>query len=243
MPRTYRSLPLRYQVSKDIVDFLSRSSYQPGDKLPTEQELADLLEVSRFSLREGLHLLEQQRVIATRHGIGRFLLAHPSDIRIDITSLQSIPELLANFDIQPTDRLLEIRPCQASGEIAELLELEPGTPVLSIERIRYGGKVPIIYSIDTFAQAHLPRDWSPADFKGSLFTFLEKRCGKTLDYAQATIHAALLPEPVQKLLPEPHSLWVLLRQTIYDRQGHPVIYSEDYHSTQHVTFSVRRFRS
>jgi GntR family transcriptional repressor for pyruvate dehydrogenase complex len=45
----------------------------PGDKLPPERQLADLLEVSRPSLREALHILQAQGLVQIKHGQGTFV--------------------------------------------------------------------------------------------------------------------------------------------------------------------------
>ena len=95
MAKSRYSKPLRYQIRRDILDFIAEKGYQPGDQFPSELELSDLLEVSRFSLREAIHLLEEERVISTRHGTGRFLLSRPNDLSIDLTNLQSVTELLS----------------------------------------------------------------------------------------------------------------------------------------------------
>jgi DNA-binding GntR family transcriptional regulator len=49
----------------------------------------DLLNVSRSTLREGLHLLEEERIIRTSQGIGRFLVSVPGDYKFDITHFKA----------------------------------------------------------------------------------------------------------------------------------------------------------
>ena len=46
-----------------------------GDRIPTEAELCAAFGVSRPSVREALRLLEQERLIVTEHGRGRFVTA------------------------------------------------------------------------------------------------------------------------------------------------------------------------
>jgi GntR family transcriptional repressor for pyruvate dehydrogenase complex len=46
---------------------------EPGDKLPPERQLAELLEVSRPSLREALHILQAQGLVHIKHGQGTFV--------------------------------------------------------------------------------------------------------------------------------------------------------------------------
>jgi GntR family transcriptional regulator len=62
--------------------------------------LSEILGVSRFSLREAIHLLEEERIIATKHGTGRFLVAIPGDFNIDLSVLQSVTEMLAGYGIE-----------------------------------------------------------------------------------------------------------------------------------------------
>ncbi|MEY4422031.1 MAG: hypothetical protein RL581_569, partial [Actinomycetota bacterium] len=45
----------------------------PGDRLPPERQLSELLEVSRPSLREALHILQARGLVAIRHGQGTFV--------------------------------------------------------------------------------------------------------------------------------------------------------------------------
>lgn len=45
----------------------------PGNKIPPERQLAELLAVSRPSLREALHILQAQGIVQIRHGQGTFI--------------------------------------------------------------------------------------------------------------------------------------------------------------------------
>jgi len=54
-------------------EYFSSFSMLLGDKLPPERQLADLLEVSRPSLREALHILQAQGLVQIKHGQGTFI--------------------------------------------------------------------------------------------------------------------------------------------------------------------------
>lgn len=57
------------QVKQQIID----GALNPGDRLPSEQELAVQLGVSRPTVRESLRALTSMNIIETRHGEGSFV--------------------------------------------------------------------------------------------------------------------------------------------------------------------------
>ena len=63
-----------YQLVIDqIKDDILKGVLKPGDRLPGERELAEQLGVSRNSVREGLRILENMGVTASRHGAGHYV--------------------------------------------------------------------------------------------------------------------------------------------------------------------------
>ncbi len=233
--------PIRYLIRDALLDFIRQEGYKPGDQLPSEERLQEILNVSRLSMREALQLLEEERIIFTKHGSGRYVLSLPSNLDIDISNLQSVTELLSSYNIKTENKLLRVHTHYSDQELSVLLGLTPNEQVLSIERIRYAGTTPIIYSIDTIPLKFLPDDWSEDDFKGSLFEYIERKLGKPLRYSQATIHACLL-EDANLPFETKNLTWILLKQMIYTETADPLIYSRDYHRGDRIQFHVRRVR-
>ena len=62
-------------ISAEILDLLRQKELKPGDKLPPERELAEMLGVSRPSLREALRALSIMKVIEVRQGDGTYVSA------------------------------------------------------------------------------------------------------------------------------------------------------------------------
>ena len=61
------------RIATQLVELIELQKLLPGDKLPPERQLAELLEVSRPSLREALHILQAQGVVQIKHGQGTFV--------------------------------------------------------------------------------------------------------------------------------------------------------------------------
>lgn len=61
------------RIATQLMELIELQKLSPGDKLPPERQLADLLEVSRPSLREALHILQAQGLVQIKHGQGTFV--------------------------------------------------------------------------------------------------------------------------------------------------------------------------
>ncbi len=65
--------PLFLRVAEQIERFVAGNGLAPGDRLPGERELCELLGVSRASVREALRSLEARGLVRVRHGKGVFV--------------------------------------------------------------------------------------------------------------------------------------------------------------------------
>src|SRR6188768_2063129 len=62
------SVDASHQIALEIRRYLEREGLQPGDRIGTEQELADEFGVSRPTLREALRLLSASHLIRVGRG-------------------------------------------------------------------------------------------------------------------------------------------------------------------------------
>lgn len=89
---------LSKQVVESIIQLLSSGQMKPGDKLPTEMELMEILNVSRPVLREALSSLESLGVINRKTREGTFfnnkISSHPFSIMLSLAhdNLQAMVE-------------------------------------------------------------------------------------------------------------------------------------------------------
>ncbi|MCO7174884.1 FadR/GntR family transcriptional regulator [Sporolactobacillus kofuensis] len=65
------------QVAKQIIHFIKSNSLKPGNKLPAERQLCQLLGVSRSSIRESIKILELLGYVTSKQGGGTFVNAPP----------------------------------------------------------------------------------------------------------------------------------------------------------------------
>jgi GntR family transcriptional repressor for pyruvate dehydrogenase complex len=63
------------QVAESIQEMIARGDYNPGDKLPVENELAEMFSVSRITIREAISKLNLIGIVDVRQGDGTFVKA------------------------------------------------------------------------------------------------------------------------------------------------------------------------
>ena len=74
---TFRPRQRYEQIAERLADDIRSGVLAPGERLPSERDLARTLEVSRASVREALASLALQGVVETRHGAGTFVVGLP----------------------------------------------------------------------------------------------------------------------------------------------------------------------
>lgn len=95
------------QVLQQIVDLMVSGELRPGDRLPAERQLSDMLGISRPSLREALRVLDAMGMIESRRGAGAasgtVIAERPGD---SLSTLLRLHLALSHFSV---DDFLEVR--------------------------------------------------------------------------------------------------------------------------------------
>lgn len=119
---------LKNMACYKIKDYVAANRLKPGDKLPTERDLALALGVSRPVIREALGTLEALGYIYKKRGKGIFVKA------ADLSSLfQEMLFLWSNVDNQ-SDNLLEFRIILEQAAVAHIVD-RAGAGDVDLERI------------------------------------------------------------------------------------------------------------
>lgn len=73
--------PLQSEIIRFIGEYIQKENLQPGDKLPSQGKLIELMGVSRTALREALKTLEARNVLAIVNGKGTYVKdSSPQDL-------------------------------------------------------------------------------------------------------------------------------------------------------------------
>ncbi|WLR44169.1 GntR family transcriptional regulator [Bacillus carboniphilus] len=96
------------QIVNQLRTIIQSDSLQPGDKLPSERELASRLQVGRSSVREALRSLELLGIIETRRGEGTYLKDFHDHHLVRVLGTFILGDKKALTDMLALNELLEI---------------------------------------------------------------------------------------------------------------------------------------
>ncbi len=71
---------VKNQVFEQLRDRITERTWPPGTKIPSEKSLADMLGVSRVSVREALQMLSSLGLLETTHGGGTYVREYSGEV-------------------------------------------------------------------------------------------------------------------------------------------------------------------
>jgi GntR family transcriptional regulator len=224
-----------------IADAIRGKRFPPGSQLPSELELMQILGVSRTTLREALRTLEEQGSITRRRGLGTFVSER--SIVKDLSINFGITEMIRQAGFTPKTIQCDVHQEAASTKVAEHLAIPEREPIFVVRRLRLANDTPIVWSDERLPAAlldgHSPDHNELKD--QSLYDYLEKHHGIRIYQGTAVLRPISAPKEVAEKLQVPrNSTLLLISQTDSDEARRPVIFSEEYHLTDKITFIIHR---
>jgi GntR family transcriptional regulator len=220
---------------------ITGGTYRPGSQLPTEAELCEMLGVSRTVVREALRVLEDDGLVARRHGVGTFVRNHP--ILKNLNFNFGITEMIESAGLRSGTSHLEIHKENADQQKAAQLRVSIGTPLITVERVRTADGRPVVYSLDTLTESLLQRTgFDPQLLRTeSIYNILQKTLGQVVEYGTARLLPVAAPDHVTEKLGLPrNALTLYIVQTDYSADDQPIVYSCEYHLPDAFDFVVWR---
>jgi GntR family transcriptional regulator len=220
-PLKTNKLPLSLQAQQYLLDLIENGTYQPGEQLASEADLAAQLGISRPTLREALLNLEREGVIVRKHGVGTFVApAYGRRLESGLERLESVLESAARQGMRVSFEDLQVQEEPADQRLADRLQVAPGTPLTSVRRVIVVDKVPAVYMLDAAPTSILCPGDIDESFSGSVLDLLRQKQDVQIAHAVADILAvnadAFLAE---KLGIELGQAVLAMEELLFDDQG------------------------
>jgi len=174
--------------------------YAPGSRMPSESEFSEELGVSRATVRTVLTKLAVNGLILRRQGDGTYVNARVEKISAHLGNVWDFICLIESNGFSPSIQFIskEIRP--ATEKEAEMLVIEPGEQLLSLQRLFLADEKPVILTHNTFPVSLLRVPTDEVDGNLHIRDILQTYFGQEIAFVITDIHATLAGEEVSTLL-------------------------------------------
>ncbi len=236
---------LAQRVAEQLRAMIMEGNLPPNSQLPNEPDLSALLKVSRSTVRSALTLLEQGGFIQRRWGVGTFIAKNPPTYN-NLSINSGVTQLIRSSGAEPGFIEFMIATIPATEHVANHLSIEPGDPVVVLERVRLANERRVVFSRDIIPQVLfkdqegiIPLDEVKLylDEKQSMYSFFTDRLGLEIHHGIARIRPLSAEGFIAEKLAIPHDSSILhIEQVDFGNDGEPLAMSDEYYVPDAFTF-------
>ena len=215
--------PLYQQLQRALRGAIENRVIGPDDALPPERDLAEMLNVSRITVRKAIDELVEDGLLIRKQGSGTFV---SNRVEKNFAKLTSFSEDMRARGRAPRTVWLNRAAGTVTPEESLTLRSSPGTPVFRFHRIRFADDAPMAIEYATVIATCLP---SLESVQNSLYEALEQTGNRPVRALQR-LRAVLLSADQAKLLKaQPGEAGLLVARVGYLKDGRAVEYSQSYY--------------
>jgi DNA-binding GntR family transcriptional regulator len=228
-------IPLYFQIAENLKQAIEDGTLKPGERLDNELDLTERLGVSRPTVRQAVQRLVEQGLVVRRRGLGTVVVV-PRILRS--VALTSLYDDLSADHRHPATTVLAASEIEADDELASVLALPVGAPVLSVERLRLADGTPLAIMHNYLPAGLLNGREEDALEKTGLYELLRSQ-GVELRAGQQIIGARHATAREAKLLQVPRAATVLtMTRTTFDSAGLPVEHGSHAYLADRYSFKM-----
>ena len=179
--------PLYRQTRDLMIRRIADGDWEPGQRLPSEWDLADEFGVSQGTVRKALNDLADENMVLRHQGRGTFVASHTSQRELFHFFHLEAPGGIRQLPV--TSRLISVSSRRAHRDDMERLGLSTNAHVVDIQRVRDLGGKPVISEHITLAAKRFPSLAQEDDPPNELYQFYEQRFGMTVHRAVEQLRA------------------------------------------------------
>jgi len=210
--------PMYAQLESQLRRRIESGEWSLGSQIPAEHSLCEQYGVSKVTVRHALQRLANKGLIVRQQGRGSFV--RTTDLTAGTRSVRSFTAEVQDLGMRPTSRLLSVSEMGAPEEVSGALGLQPGEPVVKVNRVRLGDGQPIGVQTSYLISARFPGLAQRNLDGGSLYALLQEQYGLTPVEARETFTVGQVSSVDAKLLKVPvGSPAFFVERTTFDSRG------------------------
>lgn len=178
------NVPLTERARSAILQAILEKRFEA--RLPSEEALAEMLNVSRTTIRTALQSLEQDGIINRKRAIGTTINAHVKPSTLALQRMVGFDGLLREKGYE-TKVEVEWRRGRPEAEIADIFGLDPDQDSLLAEKRYFADGSLAIFIHDVLPWSNLKDPEFSGEVEPSIFEFSSRACQKPVDHVVAEI--------------------------------------------------------
>jgi DNA-binding GntR family transcriptional regulator len=235
--KTRRSL--RHNLAQELRARIRAGEWRPGERMPSEPELARSSTVSRSSMRGAIAMLEEEGYVDRRRGSGTYVTHRPAPPN-DLGRNVGVSSLIASTGSHPGTVEESSGSVPAPAAVAEALGVAEGEPVSTLRRVRTANGRRVVDVTDWCRMEHLGPEELAEIREGSIYAALEAR-GLTVDHGLAQLTPGNADGEVAIRLRIPTgTLLLTIDQVDRTAGGVAVLVSREHYIADDFTFTLVR---
>ena len=215
--------PLYQQLQRALRGAIENGIIGPDDALPPERDLAEMLNVSRITVRKAIDELVEDGLLIRKQGSGTFV---SNRVEKNFAKLTSFSEDMRARGREPRSVWLNRAEGTVTPEESLTLRSSPGTPVFRFHRIRYADDAPMALEYATVIASCLT---SLETVESSLYEALERTGNRPVRALQRLRAVLLTAEQAKLLKAQEGEAGLLVARVGYLKDGRAVEYSQSYY--------------
>jgi GntR family transcriptional regulator len=232
-------VPLYYQLKQWLAGRIASGELAPGAQLESELELCERFGISRGVVRQALTELRYEGLIERQRGRGTFV-SKPKTAEGLISGLRGLADDAALRGQRIDSTVIVLGEVPAGASVARSLELQPGDPVVELERVRALDGEPHVL-VMTYLPAAMVPGLAERDLSGSesLYRILREEYGLAIVSSLRRVEATVAGAREARLLGiERGDPLLVLRSIGYTTGRRPFDYFIAYHRGDRSAFEA-----
>ncbi|MEZ9564407.1 GntR family transcriptional regulator [Vibrio artabrorum] len=189
--------PRYLQIADTLREKIKSGELPVGSILPTESELQTKFDVSRVTIRKAMQLLVENDLLYRQRGSGTYVKAPRA--QHNVLQLTGFVEEVSAQGKTPSSKIITFELLDCTQPIAKKLNLEVGSEVYSIRRLRLINDEPEVLE-HTYLPVALFPDLSIKAMRSSKYDYIEKTKNLKIKLSRQSMMPEIVQDSIAKEL-------------------------------------------
>ena len=233
-------VPLHKQAEEQLRILIKHTNYSNGELFPKETDLAKRWGIARNTLRQAINKLVHENLLERKKRTGTRVSKHK--ITTNLGNWMSFTHEMEDMGLSFKNLLITAKQKKTNKEVAESLQIEAGSSVICLKRIRSTDQQPMVY----FESHFHPRTGlsENENFEKPLYELLGEGHNIVPVYSREKIKAIAATDKIAGLLHIKKGDTVLERKRlVLDAARKPIEYNICFYRSDWFTYTIEIKRS